>query len=186
VDDPLAFGIPDQVQGLLGIAVGSAVAATIMKSAKDNDPKASTRIAVPAADEKPRLTQVFMLEEGALADEVIDITKFQNFAITIVLVVAYTALAIDAIPLTTASEPLTALPGLPSQFLTLLGISHAGYISGKLPSQAGNPGNHETVAGRNLRQQQSATAARAQRQAALAPSTPPPPAPAPPTQAPSH
>lgn len=155
----LDFDIPNQVLGLMGITVGSTVAATITKSAKDNDPTASARIAVPAVGEKPKLAQVIWVEEGALADEVIDITKFQNFAFTVVLVVAYTALAIHAIRFSPHHAALTTLPDLPSQFLTLLGISHAGYIAGKLPNQTGVPGAHETVAGHNVRRQKDALVA---------------------------
>lgn len=177
-DKALEFGIPNDVLGLMGIAVGSAVATTITKSAKDNDPEASTRIAVPAEGEKPKLSQIFLLEEGALADEVIDITKFQNLVLTVILVVAYTAVAIDAILPTTPTAPLTALPGLAPQFLTLLGISHAGYVLGKLPKQSGVPGGHESLAERNARKQLAADSARGIRAAAIQP-PPPPPAPIP-------
>ena len=164
VSDPLGFDIPDQVLGLMGIVTGSAVAATITKSAKDNDPRAASRI--PASEgSNPRLGQIFTVEEGAMADEVIDITKFQNFAITLVLVAAYTALSIHAIR-STAPEQLMTLPGLPSQFLTLLGISHAGYVAGKLPNQAGLPGGKQTVAGRNALRRKEADHARAERTAA--------------------
>lgn len=135
VDNALEFGIPSEVLGLMGIAVGSAVAAAITKSAKDNDPEAATRIAVPTEGEKPRLSQVFLLEEGALADEVIDITKFQNFVLTVILMVSYAFVAISAIA-ATPTAPLTALPGLAPQFLTLLGISNAGYIAASCQSRA--------------------------------------------------
>ena len=158
VDQPLNFAIPNTVLGLMGIAVGSAVATTITKSAKDADPGTRTRIAVPTDGTKPKLSQIFLLEEGALADEVIDITKFQNFALTIILVVAYAATTIDAIRPTTPTSPLTALPGLSTQFLTLLGISHAGYIAGKMPNQAGVPGDHESLAERNARKATAAAA----------------------------
>jgi len=163
VHKPLEFEVPNEVLGLMGIAVASAVATTITKSAKDNDPEASARIAVPDEGDTPKLSQIFLLEEGALADEVIDITKFQNFVLTVILVVAYTAVSIDAIRPTSAAKPLTALPGLDPHFLTLLGISHAGYIAGKLPKQSGAPGAHTTLADRNQRKQAAATAARAAR-----------------------
>ena len=136
VDNALEFGVPSEVLGLMGISVSSAVAATVAKSAKDNDPEASARIAV---GDKPRFSQIFLMEEGALADEVIDITKFQNFAFTIILVLAYLTVAIDAFRSTTATTPFSALPGLAPQFLTLLGISNAGYVAGKLPKQSGTP-----------------------------------------------
>jgi hypothetical protein len=163
VSDPLAFDIPDQVLGLMGIVTGSAVAATITKTAKDNDPRAAERI--PASEgAHPRLSQIFTLEEGAMADEVIDVTKFQNFAITLVLVAAYFALAVHAIR-STSPDQLNALPSLPSQFLTLLGISHAGYVAGKLPNQSGLPGGKQTVADRDQLRREQAEAASATRAA---------------------
>lgn len=158
VASPLNFGIPNEVLALMGIVIGSSVAATVTKSAKNADPQASKRIPVPGPGERPRLPQIFMVEEGALADKVIDITKFQNFAFTMVLLVAYTALALSEI-LKTPDTPLSALPGLSSQFLTLLGISHAGYIAGKLPSQTGFPDKPETVSSRDARSRQVASAA---------------------------
>src|SRR6266545_3129134 len=71
VDDALSFTIPDQVLGLLGITVGSAVAAKVAKSAKDAT--AATRIAASSAADRPRLAQIFLLEEGEDADQVVDI-----------------------------------------------------------------------------------------------------------------
>ncbi len=69
----------------------------------------------------------------------IDITKFQNFVITIVLVVAYVALAIQTIVDADTAAAVAALPGFSGTFLTLLGISHAGYVLGNLPPERGEP-----------------------------------------------
>ena len=149
VDQALNFAVPSEVLALMGISVGSAVAATITKSAKDNDPAASLRIAVPSVSDKPQLSQIFLLEEGEMADKVIDITKFQNFAFTIILVVAYLAVAIDTFRAATPTTPLAALPGLAPQFLTLLAISNAGYVAGKLPNQSGFP--ETSLADRNAK-----------------------------------
>jgi uncharacterized membrane protein len=136
LDDPLEFSIPDEVLGLLGISLGSTVAATAVKSAKDaTEPN---RIAASNALDPPRPAQLFLLEEGVNADKVIDVSKFQNFIITVVLVVAYVALAIEAIDQAGSAEALTALPTFSGTFLVLLGISHGAYVIGKLPAQAGD------------------------------------------------
>jgi hypothetical protein len=137
VADPLSFSIPDEVLGLLGITLGSSVATTVVKSAKDE--MAPQRIAASNATDRPRFAQVFLLEEGLYADKVIDITKFQNFVITLVLLVAYVALAVEMIDDAATAADVTALPSFSGTFITLLGISHATYVAGKLPSQQGTP-----------------------------------------------
>jgi hypothetical protein len=80
-----------------------------------------------------------MVEEGAYADDVIDAGKFQGFAITIVLVVAYIAMAISTISDAASAANVTALPDLKGTFLILLGISYSGYAGSKLPTPAGTP-----------------------------------------------
>ena len=134
-ENPLSFEIPGEVLGLLGISLGSALVTGAVKSAKDGT--AGDRIAASNALDRPRLGQVFLLEEGQHADEVVDVAKFQNFIITIVLVVAYIALAIERIA--DAESTLGAIPTFDGTFLTLLGISHATYVAGKLPGQQGQP-----------------------------------------------
>jgi hypothetical protein len=134
--DPLGFTIPAEVLGLLGISLGSSLIAGATKSSKDQT--AGERIAASNAADKPRLAQIFLAEEGLFADKVIDIAKFQNFVITLILVVTYAALAIDEIvEAKTATE--IGLPTFSPTFLTLLGISHAAYVAGKIPSQSGTP-----------------------------------------------
>jgi len=77
-------------------------------------------------------------EEGEQADKVIDVAKFQHFWITVFLAGAYVVLAGTAIR-NAASVSDVALPGFSTTFLTLFGISHAGYVAGKLPSPTGVP-----------------------------------------------
>lgn len=139
--DPLGFSIPAEVLGLLGISLGSGLAAGVVKSSKDAD--APQRIAADV----PRPAQVFLLEEGALADKVIDVSKFQNFIITVILVIAFVIQAIDTIQ---AAKEVTdvVLPTFSPTFLTLLGISHAAYVGGKMPSQQGVPPEGLTVQSR--------------------------------------
>jgi xanthosine utilization system XapX-like protein len=132
VDNPLDFTIPAEVLGLLGISIGSTVASSVIKSAKDT--------AVPnaiAAGDPPQPRQMFTTEEGPLAGRLIDIVKFQNFVLTVLLVVAYTATAISVILRTADPDRLSTMPGFSGTYLTLLGISHAGYLTGKLPSPGG-------------------------------------------------
>ncbi len=47
---------------------------------------------------------MFLVEEGAFADQVVDIGKFQQFVVTIVFVVAYVALAVHAIDMAGAAQ----------------------------------------------------------------------------------
>jgi hypothetical protein len=160
VGEPLEFTIPGNVLGLLGISVGSAVTVATIKSSKAAtaaappvpppapevaaveapNGRAATKLATyQATGRPPFLGQIFMAEEGAYADGVIDASKFQSFAITIVLVVAYVAMAISTISDAPSAAQLTALPDLKGTFLVLLGISYAGYAGGKLPTPPGTP-----------------------------------------------
>jgi len=84
----LAFAIPQELLILMGISVGSAVVASAAKGAKDA-PGSGARVARLgtqfrlAGGETRTISahfgQVFQVEEGDRADEVVDITKFQNF-----------------------------------------------------------------------------------------------------------
>lgn len=135
--DPLNFSIPESVLGLLGISVGSAVTATAVKAAKKTT--AGAQLATAAITKKrPSFRQVFLQEEGEYADEIIDVTKFQSFLFTLALVVAYVALAIHAIVRAKTAGAVKTLPDLSGTYLVLLGISHAAYVAGKLPTQTGD------------------------------------------------
>jgi hypothetical protein len=144
--EPLGFSIPSVVLALLGISVGSAVTVTAAKTAKNTTRPANVAATVPApagtevpGPWRPSLLQIFLLEEGTYADQVVDITKFQNFVITVVLVLGYIGLAVQSITAAGGASKVTALPAFSGTFLVLLGISHAGYLAGKLPSPGGQP-----------------------------------------------
>jgi hypothetical protein len=137
VEDPLGFRIPDEVLTVLGISLGSAAGALGIKAAKDAVRKEFVAASDP--EHPPRLIQIFTVEEGKLADQVIDVAKFQNFWITLLLLVAYVVLAIDYIRDAGTPAELTSLPGFSGPFPVLLGISHAGYLAGKLPNPSGEP-----------------------------------------------
>jgi hypothetical protein len=160
VAEPLAFTIPDRVLGLLGISIGAGVTVGAVKATRATEAaapappaggappvvppaaegRAATKLATyQATGRAPFLAQVFMMEEGEYADDVVDVTKFQGFGITIVLVVAYVAMAINSIVEANTAGKVSSLPDLKGTFLVLLGISYAGYAGGKLPKQAGTP-----------------------------------------------
>jgi hypothetical protein len=134
---PLGFSIPDSVLGLLGISVGSAVTARATKAGKSR--RRPTKVAASDPRDPPRLGQVILVEEGKLADQVVDVTKFQNLWITLILVAAYIAVAVTQIRQAASVSELTSLPDIAGTFVTLLALSHAGYLAGKLPDPAGIP-----------------------------------------------
>jgi beta-lactamase superfamily II metal-dependent hydrolase len=137
----LAFTIPDELLVLVGISAGSAAVASVIKAQKAISHPERIAASVPPGTpgDKPRLAQIFLVEEGELADRAIDATKFQNFWITLILVVAYVALAISAFQQLTSPQDITALPTFSGTFVTLLGISHAAYVAGKVPDRPGDP-----------------------------------------------
>jgi hypothetical protein len=137
VPNALDFTIPNELLLIMGISVGSAAAATVVKAGKDASRPAS--IAASNASDRPRLAQIFLLEEGEFADQVVDVTKYQGFWITVILLIAYTALAVAAIAAAGTPSAFNALPGFPEAFVTLLGVSHAGYLAGKIPDRPGTP-----------------------------------------------
>lgn len=149
VNNPLGFQIPSVVLGLLGISVGTAVTATAAKATKNTTRAANVAASAPDPSWNPSLMQIFLQEEGTYADQVVDITKFQKFIITIVLVTAYVGLAIHKIMIAHQASHVKGLPGFSGTFLVLLGISYAGYLAGKLPSPGGTP-TGLSVAGRDV------------------------------------
>jgi hypothetical protein len=75
---------------------------------------------------------VVLQEEGPLIDQVVDVTKFQNLIFTLVIAGVYITLLIDRASTGSPGYPnLDAVPNL----LWLLGVSHAGYLAGKLPDK---------------------------------------------------
>lgn len=117
--DATALEIPQELLILIGISVGSGVASGAVKSVKDA-PGSPAKV----ARGNPRPAQVFLAEEGAQANQTVSISKFQNFVFTVVAALAYVVLTLRA----------QDYPALPEQVLWLIGISHAGYIAGKIPN----------------------------------------------------
>lgn len=132
----LAFTIPQELIILMGISIGSATIAGAAKSAKEA-PGSTARIArmgtFTLSDGStrtiaPHFAQVFQEEEGDQADQSVSVTKFQNFILTLLAGVAYLVLMWK-------QATTQGLPPLTKEVLWLLGISHAGYIGGKLPAK---------------------------------------------------
>ncbi len=130
---PDNFGLTPQLLGLMGISAGSAVLTTGVKAAKDT-PGSTARVAragtmrLASGDQKTisaKVSQIWLQEEGDLADQVVDITKFQNFIFTLIVLGFYITLALKA----------DGLPVLPDNVVALIGISHAGYVGGKVPDK---------------------------------------------------
>lgn len=133
---PLTFDIPGTVLGAMGIAIGSTVAATAQNAYNANDHPDSVAASAPIDGWRPRLSQIFLAEQGPYADQVVDPTKFQNFVITVVVLLAYISLAVSALSHAGTPGNFTSLPDLTGALLVLLGVSHGGYLAGKLPTPA--------------------------------------------------
>lgn len=132
------FNIPPNLLVLMGISVGSATTAGAVKSAKDASGKvqeagvlpatATAAVAPPGTKVPPHFSQVFLQEEGSQIDNIIEVTKFQNFFFTIALAITYVVLV--------ANLKSPGYPEFSDKVLWLLGVSHAGYIGGKMPTKA--------------------------------------------------
>jgi len=131
---PEGFGLTPQLLGLMGISAGSAVLATGVKASKDA-PGSPARIARAGkfslsdgtnSDEiAPRFAQIWLEEEGDQADKIVSIAKYQNFIFTLVVFGVYVTMACES----------GGLPELPENMVALIGISHAGYVGGKMPGK---------------------------------------------------
>ena len=116
----------------MGISAGSAVLATGVKGSKDADPASNvartgtfTLSNGTQTTIAPRFAQIWLEEEGDQADKTISITKYQNFIFTLVAIAFYVTLAWNK----------GGLPDLPENAVWLIGISHAGYVGGKVPDK---------------------------------------------------
>ena len=132
----MTFKIPvmdNTLLALLGISVGSGATAGAVKSGKDVAKKDIARVGkkVTFSDGTDKefvrkFSQVFLEEEGGEADKVVSVTKFQNFIFTIVLAILYVVLAVKE----------GGMPTFSDQAIWLIGISHGGYIAGKIPDRS--------------------------------------------------
>jgi hypothetical protein len=133
----LDFSIPDELLVVMGITVGSTVAAITVKASKDH--LRSSNVARTPTIDKATFFQLFTVEEGQGADTTVDVTKFQNFWITLLLVAAYVVLCVDHFNDISNAAQISALPSFDSDFVKLLAISHGAYLAGKIPNRDGTP-----------------------------------------------
>lgn len=147
---PLEFTIPERVLGLLGIVIGTTVTVGAVKATKKakSEPgpgslaagsRAPSLATYASTNRRPFFSQLFMQEEGSYADDVVDVTKFQSFVVTLILVVAYIALAIHAIVHAKTAAAVKSLPDIKGEFVLLASLSYTGYFLGKLPLHTGSP-----------------------------------------------
>lgn len=124
--DP-TFKIPNELLEIMGISVTSGVLATGIKSSKDNSSTAGTilRGLKNNNDFHAKFSQIWLEEEGDFADKTINITKYQNFILTILAVGFYIKLAWDN----------GDIKPLPETLIGLIGISNAGYVAAKVPDR---------------------------------------------------
>jgi hypothetical protein len=130
--DPNSVILTPELLGLMGISAGSAVFSTGVKGIKDVSPTANVARAGTfkrSDNTTDTITahpaQIWLEEEGDLADRVVNITKFQNFIFTLVILAYYVF----------AAFKIGGLPGLPESIVWLIGISHTGYVGGKVPTK---------------------------------------------------
>jgi len=127
-----AIDISTELLGLMGISAGSAVLATGVKGIKDASTANIARVGQDFTlsdgnqrEIKASFSQIWLEEEGDFADKVISITKYQNFIFTLVILGFYIAAAVKS----------GKLPVLPERIVWLIGISHSGYVGGKVPNK---------------------------------------------------
>lgn len=131
--DSKTIQFPESLLGLMGVSVGSGVLATGVKVVKDN-PASGARVARNGfltqsngamIAPQPTIAQIWLQEEGDMADQVIDVTKYQNFVFTLIIATVYVTMALKK----------GGLPDLPENIVWLIGISHVGYVAGKVPNR---------------------------------------------------
>lgn len=138
--DALQITVPQEILILVGISASSAVLTTAVKSPRTDmirnqamhlmsaSPQASASGVIMGMPS--HFSQVFLVEQGEAMDKVVDVTKFQNFFLTVIAVGAYVVMA--ASQLAGTASP-AGLPGFSQDLLWFIGISHAAYVGGKIP-----------------------------------------------------
>lgn len=137
------IAVPGEIWGLLGISMGSTVLAVAIKSQK-NGPSTSPlgagdRVLARTEALQARFSDMFAYDEGTGSLTRLDVTKFQNFVFTVALAVTYLWNCLWLFGKAGTPSAITGLPALSGVALGILGISHAGYLTGKAIPQAGTP-----------------------------------------------
>jgi len=129
--------VPEQLWALMGISMGSTAGAVIVNGTKANqDPAASVTqnvafamrrgvLAMNAEPKQARWSDLFMGEE-LVNQNYVDLSKVQMFFFTLAVLAAYAGAVWN---LTAIAGSAVAFPPLSTSMVTLLGISHAGYLT---------------------------------------------------------
>jgi hypothetical protein len=125
---PLAIVLSPNMWLLMGISTTSLIGSPLIKSGKMAEGKIETR-------DKPQDANVADLFRGEELSnyDVLDLARVQMFFFTLVLVLTYAVMvgAMFSPSASTLNSPITKLPDLDPSMITLLGISHAGYLANK-------------------------------------------------------
>jgi hypothetical protein len=133
--------MPQEIWALMGISMGSAAGSVIVKGSKSKQqPSANANIAAGvthvgllvthAAPADASLKDLFSGEEVA-DQKYVDIAKVQMFFFTLATVMGYALILWDAPLIVDKVNQHLQFPVLSTSLVTLLGISHAGYLTVK-------------------------------------------------------
>ena len=123
MEDPLAIELPEELWILLGISTTSLVGSPLILSGRDG----RRRLVEREIKEKPSFTDMFKGDEEGNKD-VIDMAKVQMFFFTMITYIAYSSMLWTWMATNTAAG-LTRFPALSESMITILGISHAGFLT---------------------------------------------------------
>ncbi|HEX2296298.1 MAG TPA: hypothetical protein VHN37_13445 [Actinomycetota bacterium] len=141
VDSPataLEFAIPPELLLVMGISATS----TVLSATVPRRPDAG---AAANSSAPPRLMDAVTTSTDA--GDQLEVTRFQNFWLTIIVVVAYVALAAATFADTDNTKRFDSLPPLSGEIVTLLAISHGGYLAKKTVDHNRDNGNGGTPPG---------------------------------------
>lgn len=123
---PLEVSIPSELWLAMGISTASLVAAPAALSYKER--KQGGKVVHLRSESDSKLSDLFHGEEEADSDHV-DLGKVQMFLFTVVLILAYGLTLGDMFEDRTST--LASLPPVDEALVSLLAISHAGYLAKK-------------------------------------------------------
>ena len=138
---PLGFAIPGPVLALMTTVGATTVVASGVKAYRDNRRPDMVASSLPGG---AFFGQILLQEEGAGADQTLDVGKFQALTITVLLGLGYVATAVydflgrDTPPITGPAQ-IASLPALDPTFIALLAVSSTAYVGTKLVTREGLP-----------------------------------------------
>jgi hypothetical protein len=135
--DALSIDMQNELLAAMGIAAVSLTASPALLSIKDRDP--NSQMAANADPAQASWLEMFRGDEAA-DQNIPDLSKIQQFLITLALVGAYGVAIGNKFHALPAGALFTAFPTLGEKVVWLLGISHASYLTYKAtPRSTGTP-----------------------------------------------